>query len=71
MAETLQIQQVNLEHHKLAQNLLWQFVAKKGTHVGIASEYYNVAGVRGWYKDRMGLAAIGVCPECPHCYGRR
>ena len=31
----------------------------------IASEYYNVAGVQGWYTDRTGLAAIGVCPECP------
>ena len=65
MAGTLKFLQVNLENSKLAQNLLWQFVAERGIHVVIASEYYNVTGVQGWYTDRTGLAAIGVCPECP------
>ena len=29
------------------------------------SEPYNLAGTMGWHQDHTGLAAIGICPECP------
>jgi len=39
-------------------------MAAKSMDLVIASEPYNVEGVQGWYIDRTGWAAIGVCPDC-------
>src|SRR5213592_143463 len=64
-AAALSFLQINLQNCRNAQDLLWQTVAAKGVDLVIASEPYRVEGVQGWHIDRTGLAAIGVCPDCP------
>ena len=63
--QALEFLQINLNHCALAQDLLWQFVGERKVDLAIVSEPYAVEGVSGWYTDHTGLAAIGVCPDCP------
>jgi hypothetical protein len=69
MARPLSFLQINLQHCRNAQDLLWQTVAARSVDLVIASEQYNVEEVQGWYIDHTGWAAIGVCPDCSFAPG--
>lgn len=53
----LSVLQININHCRLAQDLMFQNVVRRGVDITIASKSYHLENVVGQYTDHSGLVA--------------